>query len=144
MKINQKNAKLILKANKKYQNKNAKKYKTANLKLVKKYQTKNCKITKMSNLESVKKYQKKLKTNFPPKSLSSLLQHKIASNFCKNTSPQAFEKSGCAVCGKLTLYTELQIMIFKTLVDLFLKKIWIIFVIHAINQFQKKKCLCLH
>ena len=59
-------------------------------------------------MESVKKYQKKLETNFPPKPLSSLLQHKIASNFYKDTSPQNFEESGCAVCGKLTLFTELQ------------------------------------
>ena len=48
-----------------------------------------------------------MKTNFPPKPLSAFLQHKIASNFCKDTSPKAFEESGCAVCGKLTLFTEL-------------------------------------
>ena len=59
-------------------------------------------------MKSVKKYQKKKETDFPPNPLTSLLQHKIASNFCKDTSPQAFEESGCAVCGKLTLLTELQ------------------------------------
>ena len=59
-------------------------------------------------MKSVKKYQKKIETNFPPKPLTSLLQHKIASTFCKDTSPQAFEEIGCAVCGKLTLLTELQ------------------------------------
>jgi hypothetical protein len=59
-------------------------------------------------LELVKKYKKKLETNFPPKPVSSVLQYKIASNFCKDTSPQAFEESGCAICGKLTLLTELQ------------------------------------
>ena len=42
-----------------------------------------------------------METNFPPKLLSPLLQHKIATNFCKNTLPQAFEESRCAVCGTL-------------------------------------------
>ncbi len=97
-----------LKATKKYQTKKAKIYKAAHLKSVKKNQAKNSETFKISNLESVKKYQKKIKTKFPPEPLSSLLQHKIASNFCKDTSPQAFEESGCAVCGKLTLLTELQ------------------------------------
>jgi len=93
---------------KKYQTKNPEVYKALNLQAVKNYQVKNSEAFKSSNLESVKKYQKKSETNFPPKPLSSLLQHKIASNFCKDTSPQAFEESGCAVCGKLILLTELQ------------------------------------
>ena len=93
---------------KKNQAKNSELYKAAHLQAIKNHQAKNPKAFKSSNLESVKKYQKKLETNFPPKPLSSLLQHKIASNFCKDTSPQAFEESGCAVCGKLTLLTELQ------------------------------------
>ena len=81
-------------------------YKALNLQAVKNYQAKNSEAFKSSHLESVKKCQKKSKTNFPPKPLSSLLQHKVASNFCKDTLPQAFE--GCAICGKLTLLTELQ------------------------------------
>ena len=97
-----------LKSVKKYQSQNPDLYKATNLQAVKNYQVKNSDTFKISNLESVKKYQKKIETDFPPKPLSSLLQHKIASNFCKDTSPQAFEESGCAVCGKLTLLTELQ------------------------------------
>jgi len=92
----------------KNQTKNPDLYNATNLKSVKKYQAKNPETSKISNLKSVKKYQKQIETNFPPKPLTSHLQHKIASNFCKDTSPQAFEESGCAICGKLTLLTELQ------------------------------------
>jgi hypothetical protein len=81
-------------------------YKITNLESVKN-QAKNPEMSKISNLKSVRKYQEK-ETNFLPKPLTSLLQHKIASNFCKDTSPETFEESGCAVCGKLTLLTELQ------------------------------------
>ena len=93
---------------KKHQDKNFETYKAANLESVKKHQYKNPEIFKLSNLESVKNYQKKMKTKFPPKPLSSMLQHKIISNFCNNTSLKNFEESGCAVCGKLTLLTDLQ------------------------------------
>ena len=75
---------------------------------MKKYKSKNHDLYKATHLKSVKKNQKKIETIFSPKPLTSLLQHKITSNFCKDTSPQAFEESGCAVCGKLTLLTELQ------------------------------------
>ena len=99
---------------------------------------------------------------FPPKPLSPFLQHRIATNFCKDTSPQAFEESGCAICGKLTLLTELQKLSklelnlnvvtqqsvtqierkssdddFEDINGPILEK-------NAINQFQKEKCLCLH
>src|SRR6266700_3149648 len=37
-----------------------------------------------------------------------MLQYKILSNFCNDTSFKNFEESGCAVCGKLTLLTDLQ------------------------------------
>jgi len=93
-----------------YQAKNSDIYNVTYLQAVKNHQAKNSETSKIFNLESVKKYQKKLETNFPPKPLSFFLQYKIASNFCKDTSPQAFEESGYTVCGKLTLLTELQIL----------------------------------
>jgi len=93
---------------KEYQAKNLEMHKVSNLKSVKKYQTINSENFKLSNLESVKKYQKKIESNFPPRPLSLDLQHKIALNFCKDTAPKKFEEAGCAVCGKLTLFTELQ------------------------------------
>jgi len=93
---------------KKHQAKNPELYKATHLQAVKNHQAKNPETSKIFNLKSVKKYQTKIETSFPPKPLSSLLQHKIASNFCKDTSPNAFEEGGCTVCGKLTLLTELQ------------------------------------
>jgi len=76
-------------------------YNVTHLQAVKNHQAKNPEASKSSNLESVKKYQIKMETNFPPKLLSPLLQHKIATSFCKDTLPQAFEESRCAVCGTL-------------------------------------------
>ena len=93
---------------KKHQAKNPETYKAAHLESVKKHQDKNHKNSKLSNLESVKKYKKNIEIKFPPKPLSSILQHKIISKFCTDTSFKNFEESGCAVCGKLTLMTDLQ------------------------------------
>src|SRR6266567_3001340 len=93
---------------KEYQDKNLEMHKVSNLKSVKKYQTINSENFKLSNLESVKKYQKNIESKFPPSPLSLDLQHKIALNFCKDTALKIFEEAGCAVCGKLTLFTELQ------------------------------------
>ena len=76
-----------LKSVKKNQTKNPDLYKATHLESVKKNQAKNPETSKISNLKSVNKYQKKKETNFPPKPLTSFLQHKIASNFCKDTSP---------------------------------------------------------
>lgn len=36
------------------------------------------------------------------------MQHSIISGFCKATSPNHFVEAGCAVCGTLTLCSELQ------------------------------------
>ena len=82
-------------------------YKTSNLQAVKTYQTKYSNKAKKANLESVHKYQKKKATAFPPLPPSKKLQHTIISNFCKDTSPNKFIESGCAICGKLTPLTEL-------------------------------------
>ncbi|KAF8218954.1 hypothetical protein L208DRAFT_997860, partial [Tricholoma matsutake] len=44
---------------------------------------------------------------FPPKPLKPELSHKIISGFCKETSYEVLQESGCAVCGQLTPQTEL-------------------------------------
>ncbi|KDR65457.1 hypothetical protein GALMADRAFT_81852, partial [Galerina marginata CBS 339.88] len=62
---------------------------------------------KSDNLKAVKKHQIKLATQFPPQPLTDKLQHTIISDFCNDIKPNKFEEAGCAVCGKLTLLTEL-------------------------------------
>jgi hypothetical protein len=44
---------------------------------------------------------------FPPEPLSKNLTHTIASGFCKAMAPSRFVESGCAVCGRLTIKSEL-------------------------------------
>ena len=44
---------------------------------------------------------------FPPDSLDASLHRKIIKDFCNATKPSNFEEAGCAVCGALTLQTEL-------------------------------------
>jgi hypothetical protein len=44
---------------------------------------------------------------FPPKLLSQRDQEDIISNFCVDLAPEKIEKAGCAVCGLLTLTSEL-------------------------------------
>ncbi|KIM74022.1 hypothetical protein PILCRDRAFT_53342, partial [Piloderma croceum F 1598] len=39
---------------------------------------------------------------FPPLKPSTELKETIVSNWCKDTSPDSFMESGCAVCGQLT------------------------------------------
>jgi hypothetical protein len=56
---------------------------------------------------SVHKYNKNRAVSFPPSPPSKKLQHAIISNFCKDTAPNMFTESGCAVCGKLTPMNEL-------------------------------------
>jgi hypothetical protein len=97
-----------LKAVQKYQGKDSEKYKIANLEAVQKYQEKNSDKIKKANLEAVHQYQKKKAMAFPPLPPSEKLQHTIISDFCNNTAPNKFIESGCAVCGRLTLLTELQ------------------------------------
>src|SRR6202046_5734060 len=45
---------------------------------------------------------------FPPNPPSTDLCQQIVSDFCADTSPEVFEESGCAVCGKLTPICEME------------------------------------
>jgi len=45
---------------------------------------------------------------FPPRPASDHLIHHIISGFCNDTNPSQFEEAGCAVCGQLTLLSELK------------------------------------
>jgi len=44
---------------------------------------------------------------FPPDIPNASLRKKIINDFCEATKPSKFEEAGCAVCGALTLKTEL-------------------------------------
>ncbi|KAJ6628108.1 hypothetical protein B0H10DRAFT_1778551, partial [Mycena sp. CBHHK59/15] len=44
---------------------------------------------------------------FPPEPASNQLLHKVATGYCGELKPAAFEEAGCAVCGCLTIRTEL-------------------------------------
>ncbi|KAJ3544805.1 hypothetical protein NMY22_g2652 [Coprinellus aureogranulatus] len=46
-------------------------------------------------------------TTFPPPPLSEDVNREIIREFCADLKPAAFEESGCAVCGQLTLLTNL-------------------------------------
>ena len=41
---------------------------------------------------------------------SAKLCQKIVSDFCADTSPDVFEETGCAVCGKLTPIYEMEVL----------------------------------
>ncbi|KAF9455719.1 hypothetical protein BDZ94DRAFT_1118262, partial [Collybia nuda] len=45
---------------------------------------------------------------FPPAPPSQKIQHSTITNFCTDTSPKIFMETGCTVCGKLTLCSDLQ------------------------------------
>jgi hypothetical protein len=51
---------------------------------------------------SWKHRQSKKDVGFPPSPPSTELCQNIVSDFCADTSPDVFEETGCAVCGKLT------------------------------------------
>jgi hypothetical protein len=51
--------------------------------------------------------EKSTNQDFPPTPPDTLLRRKIVDGFCKATAPAKFEEAGCAVCGSLTLQTEL-------------------------------------
>src|ERR1700729_2088135 len=55
-----------------------------------------------------KHYWSKKDENFPPHPPSTDLCQQIVSDFCADTSPEIFEESGCAVCGKLTPICEME------------------------------------
>ena len=59
--------------------------------------------------KSLKKIQKPVTpTAFPPRPASDRLIHKVVSGFCQDTDPACFEEAGCAVCGQLTLLSNLK------------------------------------
>jgi len=53
-------------------------------------------------------YWSKKDVKFPPSPPSADLCQKIISDFCADTSTEAFEEAGCAVCGKLTPISEME------------------------------------
>src|ERR1700733_9487947 len=55
-----------------------------------------------------KHYWSKKDEKFPPHPPSTDLCQQIVSDFCADTSPEIFEESGCAVCGKLTPICEME------------------------------------
>ena len=62
-----------------------------------------------SNRKSAQKsYWSKKHVECPPDPPSTDLFHKIVSDFCADTSPDVFEETGCAVCGKLTPICEME------------------------------------
>src|SRR5882762_1447486 len=62
-----------------------------------------------SNRKSAhKSYWSKKDVKFPPNPPSTDLCQKIVSDFCADTSPDVFEETGCAVCGKLTPICEME------------------------------------
>jgi hypothetical protein len=89
-------------------------YKASNVVAVKKHQKKLGYIYKMSHLMSVKKHQKMrghvykaLNPTFPPPPPSFGLYHEIISNACKEMHVDKITEAGCAVCGRLTLVTDM-------------------------------------
>jgi len=48
-----------------------------------------------------------INVDFPPAPTNPLLKRKIIGDFCAATSPLEFEEAGCAVCGSLTLRSDL-------------------------------------
>ena len=44
---------------------------------------------------------------FPPNIPDATLRKKIINDFCEATNPSKFQEAGCAVCGALTVKTEL-------------------------------------
>ena len=57
---------------------------------------------------SQKHYWSKKDVKFPPNPPSAELCQNIVSDFCADTSPEVFEETGCAVCGKLTQICEME------------------------------------
>ena len=46
-------------------------------------------------------------SSFPPPPLSDELTHKVITDFHTESSQSNFEEAGCAVCGQLTIKSEL-------------------------------------
>jgi hypothetical protein len=92
---------------KEYQKKQGNQYRKANLKAVKDYHKRQGKQYKMANLTAVNKYRSEAKVSFPPSPPSKKLLHSVLTGACKEMSPDHIMEQGCAVCGKLTLNSEL-------------------------------------
>ena len=90
----------------KYKLKNPEKFRKQNLTAVQKFKLENPDRHRQIHQHAVKAYREK--TQFPPDPPSMRLQHTIVSDFCKETSPNKFIEAGCAVCGKLTLESQLK------------------------------------
>ena len=58
-----------------------------------------------------KSYWSKKDVEFPPDPPSADLCQKIVSGFCADTSPDVFEETGCAVCGKLFQFMKWKIVL---------------------------------
>ena len=61
-----------------------------------------------NNKSSQKCYQTNKHVRFPPDPPSVELCQNIISDFCVDTSPEMFEETGCAVCGKLAPICEME------------------------------------
>jgi hypothetical protein len=62
-----------------------------------------------SHKRSRQKYNlSKKDVQFPPPPPSAELCQNIVSDFCADTSPDVFEETGCAICGKLTPICEME------------------------------------
>ncbi|KAJ7259002.1 hypothetical protein C8J57DRAFT_1073294, partial [Mycena rebaudengoi] len=46
-------------------------------------------------------------TAFPPRPRDDKIAHRIISRFCSATAVDKFEEAGCAICGCLTLCSQL-------------------------------------
>src|ERR1700692_3944309 len=68
----------------------------------------NLNIKSLIKKTSQKHYWSKKDVKFLPAPPSAELCQNIVSNFCADTSPEVFEETGCAVCGKLTLICTME------------------------------------
>jgi hypothetical protein len=59
-------------------------------------------------MERENRQMKKKENPFPPSPPSPELTETVIGNWCKDTSPQNFVESGCAVCGQLTPLVKLK------------------------------------
>ena len=96
-----------LESAKKHQAKRGDTFKKANLKSAQKYQDKNREQYRVAHREAVSKHTRSRRAKFPPSAPTLGLQHSIISEACNDMSPDVFEESGCGVCGRLTLFSNL-------------------------------------
>jgi hypothetical protein len=73
-----------------------------------KHRTSNFEYQESHKKSSQKHYWSTKDVKFPPAPPSAELCQNIISDFCADTSPEAFEEAGCAVCEKLTPVCEME------------------------------------